>query len=69
LFGEIAIRLETENRNAIYPERFSIAIVMAIVISQPGSSCSVVFALEKSARIDPVHTKTMKTGKQCLQPF
>jgi len=36
---KIGIRSRDENRSAIFPERFSIAIVIAIAVSKPEPDC------------------------------
>jgi hypothetical protein len=41
--GKIGIRLRNENRSLIFPERFSIAIVIAIAVSKPGPGCEMMF--------------------------
>ena len=40
---KIADRFYRENRLLIFPDRFSIAIVIAIAFSKPGSGCEMVF--------------------------
>jgi len=41
--AKIGIRLRNENRSLIFPERFSIAIVIAIAVSKPGPGCEMMF--------------------------